>query len=144
MALAADPELKAKGVALYGVAQKDSDENVRRFLGAKGNPYAKVGLDPSERTGIDWGVYGVPETFVVRGDGTIAYKFVGPMTPGLARARGQAADPEGHGAERVVISGTAARRVETGITPRSPAEADAAAKNLTVKASSANAVWFLT
>ena len=47
MALAADPELKAKGVALYGVAQKDSDENVRRFLGAKGNPYAKIGLDPA-------------------------------------------------------------------------------------------------
>src|ERR1700733_5970476 len=44
-ALAADPELKAKGVAIYGVAQKDSAENIRRFLGAKGDPYAKVGLD---------------------------------------------------------------------------------------------------
>ena len=45
MALAADPSLKAKGVAIYGVAQKDSAENIRRFLGAKGDPYAKVGLD---------------------------------------------------------------------------------------------------
>jgi cytochrome c biogenesis protein CcmG/thiol:disulfide interchange protein DsbE len=78
--LAADPALKAKGVRLYGVAQKDDPENVKRFLGARGDPFAKVGLDPSGRAGIDWGVYGVPETFVVRGDGTIAYKFVGPLT----------------------------------------------------------------
>ena len=80
MALAADDALKQKGVVLYGVAQKDFAENVRRFLGAEGDPYAKVGLDPDGRAGIDWGVYGVPETFIVRGDGTIAYKFVGPMT----------------------------------------------------------------
>ena len=45
-----------------------------------GDPYAKVGLDPDGRAGIDWGVYGVPETFIVRGDGTIAYKVVGPLT----------------------------------------------------------------
>ena len=44
-----------------------------------GDPDAKIGLDPDNRAGIDWGVYGVPETFVVRGDGVIAYKFVGPM-----------------------------------------------------------------
>jgi cytochrome c biogenesis protein CcmG, thiol:disulfide interchange protein DsbE len=81
MALAADPDLKAKGVAIYGVAQKDSAENVRRFLGAKGDPYAKVGLDQDNRAGIDWGVYGVPETFVVGRNGTIAYKLVGPITP---------------------------------------------------------------
>ena len=80
MALAADQELKGKGVVVYGVAQKDSAENVRRFLGADGNPYARVGLDPNGRAGIDWGVYGVPETFIVRGDGTIAYKIVGPIT----------------------------------------------------------------
>jgi cytochrome c biogenesis protein CcmG/thiol:disulfide interchange protein DsbE len=80
MALAADPALKAKGVAIYGVAQKDSAENVRRFLGAKGDPYAKVGLDKDGRAGIDWGVYGVPETFIVRGDGEIVYKVVGPIT----------------------------------------------------------------
>ena len=57
-----------------------SSENIRRFLGAGGDPYTKVGLDPDGRAGIDWGVYGVPETFIVRGDGTIAYKFVGPLT----------------------------------------------------------------
>jgi cytochrome c biogenesis protein CcmG, thiol:disulfide interchange protein DsbE len=80
IALAADPALKAKGVAIYGVAQKDSAENIRRFLGAKGDPYAKVGLDNDGRAGIDWGVYGVPETFIVRGDGSLAFKLVGPMT----------------------------------------------------------------
>jgi cytochrome c biogenesis protein CcmG, thiol:disulfide interchange protein DsbE len=100
MALASDDELKQKGVVVYGVAQKDSPENVRRFLGALGDPYAKVGLDAIGRAGIDWGVYGVPETFIVRGDGTIAYKFVGPMTaeslasevkPQILRAMGQSA-----------------------------------------------------
>ena len=78
MALAADPELK--GVAIYGVAQRDSAENIRRFLGAKGDPYAKVGLDPDNRAGIDWGVYGVPETFIVKGDGKLVFKLVGPIT----------------------------------------------------------------
>jgi len=81
MALAADPDLKAKGVAIYGVAQRDSAENVRRFLGAKGDPYAKVGLDEDNRAGIDWGVYGVPETFVVSGHGKLLFKLVGPITP---------------------------------------------------------------
>ena len=81
MALAADKSLAAKGVALYGVAQRDEPENLRRFLGAKGDPYAKIGLDQNGRVSIDWGVYGVPETFIVKGDGTIAYKFIGPMDP---------------------------------------------------------------
>jgi cytochrome c biogenesis protein CcmG/thiol:disulfide interchange protein DsbE len=78
--LAADKALAAKGVRLIGVAQKDDPENVRRFLGAKGNPYASVGLDRDGRAGIDWGVYGVPETFIVKGDGAVAFKLIGPMT----------------------------------------------------------------
>ena len=77
--LAGDADLKAKGVEILGVAKKDSADNIRRFLGAAGDPYAKVGLDGDGRAGIDWGVYGVPETFIVNGDGIIAYKFVGPM-----------------------------------------------------------------
>ncbi len=80
LALAAAPELKDGKVTLIGMAQKDSAENIRRFLGAEGNPFAKVMLDPDGRAGIDWGVYGVPETFVVKGDGVVAYKFVGPLT----------------------------------------------------------------
>jgi cytochrome c biogenesis protein CcmG/thiol:disulfide interchange protein DsbE len=86
MALAADPALKAKGVTLLGVAQKDAPENVKRFLGAMGDPYAKIGLDADGRTGIDWGVYGVPETFVVRGDGSIAFKQIGPIDTEAALA----------------------------------------------------------
>jgi cytochrome c biogenesis protein CcmG, thiol:disulfide interchange protein DsbE len=78
--LAADKSLAAKGVKLVGVAQKDDPENVRRFLGAKGDPYASVGIDRDGQAGIEWGVYGVPETFIVKGDGTIAFKLVGPMT----------------------------------------------------------------
>ena len=81
MSLAEDPDVKAGKVVLIGMAQRDKAENIRRFLGADGNPYARVALDPDNRAGIDWGVYGVPETYVVKGDGTIAYKFVGPLTP---------------------------------------------------------------
>jgi cytochrome c biogenesis protein CcmG, thiol:disulfide interchange protein DsbE len=80
LALARDPALKAQGVTLVGVAQKDSAENIRRFLGAAGDPYAKVGMDANGRAGIDWGVYGVPETFIVKGDGTIAHQVVGPIS----------------------------------------------------------------
>ncbi|MFN8831810.1 MAG: DsbE family thiol:disulfide interchange protein [Labrys sp. (in: a-proteobacteria)] len=70
------------GVArLVGINYKDDAENARRFLGELGNPYAAVGTDASGRAAIDWGVYGVPETFVIRGDGTIAFKYVGPLTP---------------------------------------------------------------
>ncbi len=80
LALANDATLKSEGVEIVGVAQKDSAENIRRFLSAGGDPYSKVGLDSDGRAGIEWGVYGVPETFLVRGDGVIAYKVIGPIT----------------------------------------------------------------
>ena len=73
--------LAATGKArLVGINYKDEPENARRFLGRLGNPYAAVGVDPKGRTAIDWGVYGVPETFVVGRDGTIRYKHVGPLS----------------------------------------------------------------
>ncbi|WP_131195998.1 DsbE family thiol:disulfide interchange protein [Lichenihabitans psoromatis] len=78
MALSRDPALA--GVTMAGIVYKDDPENARRYLGQKGNPFARVGTDPSGRTGIDFGVYGVPETFVIKGDGTIAYKLVGGLT----------------------------------------------------------------
>ena len=94
MALAADPALRQQGVTLAGIVYKDTPENARRYLGQKGNPFAQVGDDASGRTGIDFGVYGVPETFVVKGDGTIAYKLVGGVTdatrPALLEAINQA------------------------------------------------------
>ena len=54
-------------------------ENARRFLGALGNPFDLIGADRTGRVSIDWGVYGVPETFIVK-DGTIVYKFIGPLS----------------------------------------------------------------
>ena len=68
------------GVPVYGINYKDNPENARRFLGQLGNPFQAVGVDPTGRASIDWGLYGVPETFIIAGDGKIAFKFVGPMT----------------------------------------------------------------
>lgn len=73
--LAQDPRLR-----LWGINYKDKPDNARRFLGALGNPYQAVGADVSGRTGIDFGVYGVPETFFIGADGRVLYKHVGPLT----------------------------------------------------------------
>jgi cytochrome c biogenesis protein CcmG, thiol:disulfide interchange protein DsbE len=71
---------KQANLRLAGINQKDVPENARRFLAAKGNPYGFVGVDPNGRGSIEWGVYGIPETFVVRPDGVIAHRLVGPIT----------------------------------------------------------------
>ena len=68
-------------IRMAGINQKDQPDNARRFLGRNGNPYQLIGVDPNGRASIDWGVYGVPETFIVGRDGRIAYKHVGPITP---------------------------------------------------------------
>jgi cytochrome c biogenesis protein CcmG/thiol:disulfide interchange protein DsbE len=68
-------------VRLVGINYKDDAGNARRFLGRYGDPFAAAGADPSGRAAIEWGVYGVPETFVVGRDARIAYKLVGPITP---------------------------------------------------------------
>ena len=70
---------KDSRIRLVGIDYKDQPENALRFLGAFGNPYAAVGVDIRGRAAIDWGVYGVPETFVIGPDGTIRYKFIGPL-----------------------------------------------------------------
>jgi cytochrome c biogenesis protein CcmG/thiol:disulfide interchange protein DsbE len=70
---------KDKRIQLVGLNYKDSADNARRFLGRYGNPYVATGQDANGRNGIEWGVYGVPETFVVGKDGRIAYKLVGPI-----------------------------------------------------------------
>jgi cytochrome c biogenesis protein CcmG/thiol:disulfide interchange protein DsbE len=73
-----------KRFTLVGINYKDVPENALRFLGTLGNPFAKNGADRDGKTGIDWGVYGVPETFVVK-DGVIVHKFIGPLSEkGLA------------------------------------------------------------
>jgi cytochrome c biogenesis protein CcmG, thiol:disulfide interchange protein DsbE len=81
VALAQDPALAAKGMRIFGLSYKDEAANAVQFLRREGNPYAAVGADMTGRVAIDFGVYGVPETFVLKGDGTIAYKFVGPLSP---------------------------------------------------------------
>jgi cytochrome c biogenesis protein CcmG/thiol:disulfide interchange protein DsbE len=70
-----------KRIRLLGINYKDMPDNARRFLGRYGNPFNAVGVDPNGRASIEWGVYGVPETFVVGRDGNIAYKLIGPVTP---------------------------------------------------------------
>lgn len=67
-------------IVLAGLNYKDKPENALQFLGDLGNPYAMVGADSNGRAAIEWGVYGVPETFLIGRNGLIAYKHVGPFT----------------------------------------------------------------
>lgn len=73
-------KLKAKGVKIVGLGYKDTPANLAQLLRNGGNPFAAIGVDEPGRVAIDFGVYGVPETFIVRGDGTIAKKIVGGVT----------------------------------------------------------------
>jgi cytochrome c biogenesis protein CcmG, thiol:disulfide interchange protein DsbE len=75
-----DQLAKDKRIQLVGINYKDAPDNARRFLNRYGNPFAATGRDEAGRASIDWGVYGVPETFLVGRDGKIAYKLVGPIT----------------------------------------------------------------
>lgn len=70
-----------KRIRMIGINYKDAPDNARRFLGRYGNPFNAVGVDANGRASIEWGVYGVPETFVIGRDGAIAYKLIGPVTP---------------------------------------------------------------
>ncbi len=72
---------KDNRLQLVGINYKDAPDNARRFLGRYGNPFSIVGVDANGRASIEWGVYGVPETFIVGREGTIVYKMVGPVTP---------------------------------------------------------------
>ena len=72
---------KDKRLQLIGINYKDTPDNARRFLGRYGNPFGAVGVDGNGRAAIEWGVYGVPETFIVGRQGTNLYNLVGPITP---------------------------------------------------------------
>jgi cytochrome c biogenesis protein CcmG/thiol:disulfide interchange protein DsbE len=67
-------------IRLIGINYKDQPDNARRFLGRHGNPFAAAGADGNGRASMEWGVYGVPETFLIGRDGKIAHKLVGPIT----------------------------------------------------------------
>ena len=71
------------GVAMTGIAYKDAPADSVRFLDALGNPFSRIGIDAEGRAGLDWGLTGVPETFVVAPDGTVRHRHAGPiLTPG--------------------------------------------------------------
>jgi cytochrome c biogenesis protein CcmG/thiol:disulfide interchange protein DsbE len=69
-----------KQIKIHGLNYKDEPENAARWLNANGDPYSRTGADRDGRVAIDWGVFGVPETFVVGADGRIAYKQIGPLS----------------------------------------------------------------
>lgn len=68
-------------VNVVGINYKDRNDNALRFLGELGNPFSAIGVDPNGKAAIDWGVYGIPESYLVGPDGTILYKKVGPFDP---------------------------------------------------------------
>lgn len=70
-----------EGIEIIGIDYKDAPEDARNWLARNGNPYRTVVLDREGAAGLDWGVYGVPESYVVGADGTILFKQVGPVTP---------------------------------------------------------------
>jgi cytochrome c biogenesis protein CcmG/thiol:disulfide interchange protein DsbE len=80
-------ELAEEGIALVGVNYKDEAGNALAFLDELGDPYDAIGADATGRTGLDWGIYGVPETFVVAGDGTILLRHPGPLTRDVVENR---------------------------------------------------------
>ena len=90
--------LAADGVRIYGVNYKDKPSKALDFLAELGNPYSALGADLAGSMGLNWGLYGVPETFFISGDGTVLKRFAGPITqraleseirPALAAARGK-------------------------------------------------------
>ena len=94
------PSLEAlakSGLTIYGVNYKDQPDNAMGFLEELGNPYAAMGADSSGRMGLNWGLYGVPETYVIDGQGNIVLRHAGPITqrvidstimPAIEKARG--------------------------------------------------------
>ena len=72
----------SKVATVYGLSYKDKPKNALKWLQKLGDPYAAHGSDPKGRVAIDFGVYGIPETFIIDNDGIIRYKYVGPINAG--------------------------------------------------------------
>ena len=89
--------LAEEGVPVYGIAYKDIPENTAAFLEELGNPYRGIAQDPNGRAAPDWGLYGVPETFVLAGDGTVIDRMPFPLTPELVESRLRPALAEAQG-----------------------------------------------
>ncbi|MCK8484630.1 DsbE family thiol:disulfide interchange protein [Aliiroseovarius sp. S2029] len=75
--------LAQEGVVINGINYKDDPANARRFLAQLGDPYAALMADNDGRTGLDWGLYGVPETFIISADGMVVKRFAGPITESI-------------------------------------------------------------
>jgi len=73
-------QMAEDGLDIYGINYKDDPAKARRFLAELGEPFERLVADPTGRTGLDWGLYGVPETFVIDGEGTVVKRFAGPIT----------------------------------------------------------------
>ena len=91
-------QMAAEGIEIFGVNYKDDPAKAAQFLDDLGDPFQRVSADPTGRTGLDWGLYGVPETFVIDAEGTVVKRFAGPITqsvlesvikPAIAAARGE-------------------------------------------------------
>ena len=87
MALAEKLREQDPAIPFYGINYKDDPAAARRFLGGYGDPYSRIGVDRSGRTAINFGVYGVPEIYVIASDGTVAYRHAGPLTKEVVQAK---------------------------------------------------------
>jgi cytochrome c biogenesis protein CcmG/thiol:disulfide interchange protein DsbE len=79
--------LAEEGLPIYGIAYKDDPAKTAAFLQELGNPFLGIVQDPDGRAAPDWGLYGVPETFVIAGDGTVIDRMPFPLTPELVDSR---------------------------------------------------------
>ena len=73
----------SKSIPIYGLNWRDSRPDAIRWLGELGDPYIASAYDPQNRVGMDWGVYGAPETFLLDPEGTVVYKHLGPLDPAI-------------------------------------------------------------
>ena len=75
--------LADEGIEIFGINYKDEPAKAQRFLNELGDPYARIAADDTGRTGLDWGLYGVPETFVIDGNGIVVKRFAGPINASI-------------------------------------------------------------
>ncbi len=79
--------LAADGLPVYGINHRDTKTEVSKWLKKNGNPYTAVGFDPDGRVSTEWGVTGIPETFIINADGIVTFKYSGPITPEVLENR---------------------------------------------------------
>ena len=79
--------LAAEGIPVFGINYKDDPEKAVGFLAELGDPYAAIGTDETGRVALEWGVYGVPETYVIDGNGSVVLRFAGPVTASILENR---------------------------------------------------------